>query len=656
MKRTLFLVLCLVVGSIVAVIAQKPRKIAPSYAWRIIEPLGLRETATLDTLPINYAQESVPSFSSDAYATTGNLGAEGKDMIFARSKGMSDFFFTDALSTWLPSEQSRKFYNTRIPMTLLSFNSAGGRDNAQERLKAIFSGNINAKAQVGALLDYLYSKGSYNYQATKDLIWGVSGSYLGDRYEFQGYFNHWNMVNKENGGITDVLYITDPAELQGGVTTINPKSIPTRLTAAHTRVAGTDLMLNNRYKIGYWHEEEIEDADTMRTVRTYIPVTSAIWTLRYKQGRHVFDNGNATEGNEFFEHRYLSPDHTHDYTTMWSLENTVGISLLEGFHRLAKFGLAAFVTHQIRRYEQTPDTLNHVELGLDPFPEGIDNIDPRATQNLAWVGGQLTKQRGSLLTYGVTGRFGLLGPVAGDIDVEGDVRTRFKLFGDSVSVVGRGSFHNEAPPYLMNNYLSNHFIWRNDFSKTRRVGFGGTLTVGRTGTVVDVDVDNIQNQIYFDSSALPRQSSSNIQVLSLRLSQNLKYRALHWDNRVTYQTTSDDVVLPLPNLAIYSNLYFTFRIATLYMQLGVDCNYYTKYYAPAYQPATASFVNQRDVKLGNYPFMNAYANMKLSKTRFYVLFSHVNQGLFGGNNYFSSPNYPLNPRRFQIGLSIDFAD
>jgi hypothetical protein len=75
-----------------------------------------------------------------------------------------------------------------------------------------------------------------------------------------------------------------------------------------------------------------------------------------------------------------------------------------------------------------------------------------------------------------------------------------------------------------------------------------------------------------------------------------------------------------------------------------------------YQPATMSFYNQRDLKVGNYPMCDIYANMKLDKVRFYVLFSHVNQGLFGGSNYFSAAHYPLNPRRFLLGLSIDFTD
>ena len=78
---------------------QKP-VIAPSYAWKIIEPLGLREPATLDTLPVNYGQQSVPSMRSDAWATTGNFGAEGINMIISERPAISDFFLEDAIGTW----------------------------------------------------------------------------------------------------------------------------------------------------------------------------------------------------------------------------------------------------------------------------------------------------------------------------------------------------------------------------------------------------------------------------------------------------------------------------------------------------------------------------------------------------------------------------
>ncbi len=146
-------------------------------------------------------------------------------------------------------------------------------------------------------------------------------------------------------------------------------------------------------------------------------------------------------------------------------------------------------------------------------------------------------------------------------------------------------------------------------------------------------------------------------MLSLRVQQDFAWRALNWRNTITYQTSSSDEVLPLPKLAIYSNLFLLFKVArVLEVQMGVDMDYYTNYYAPSYQPSTMSFVNQREMKCGNYPFMNAYLNMKLSRARFFVLFSHVNQGIIGGDRYFSIPHYPLNPRRFQMGVVVDFSN
>ena len=155
---------------------------------------------------------------------------------------------------------------------------------------------------------------------------------------------------------------------------------------------------------------------------------------------------------------------------------------------------------------------------------------------------------------------------------------------------------------------------------------------------------------------MPAQNGGSVQVVSATLKQDFKVGILNWRNRLTFQTSSNESVLPLPKFAVYSNLFILFKVAkVLEVQLGVDCDYYTKYYAPGYQPATTTFYNQREIKCGNYPFMNAYANMKLKKARFYVLFSHVNQGLMG-NNYFAMPHYPMNPRRFQLGVSVDFAN
>lgn len=627
------------------------------YAWQASMPMGLISPAQVDTVEYNYFQESIPSQAfSYAWACTGNLGAEGKNMLFMHQAPISDFFLNDAQMQWVPNLEKHKFYNSRIPMTLLSYNNGPGRYQSQNRLQALFSGNINRKAQVGANLDYIHSRGSYENQAAKGFSWGLNGSYMGDRYEMMAMWNHYNLLNKENGGITDDLFITDPAQLQGGVPTIDPKSIPTNLANASTRVKGGELFLNNRYKVGYWREEKDENDSVI--AREYIPVTSFTWTLNYKEGKHIFRDKSKSEMDRFWEHTYLNPDLTLDRTSYWGLSNTLGVSMLEGFNKYVKFGLSAYVTYEIRKFTQAADTIDREmpgEVGLDPFPEGIESVLARKTQNLAWVGAVLSKQQGAILRYQATGEIGFLGDAAGEIKVQGRIDTRIPLFGDTVELSGYGRFHNVAAPYLMKEYLSNHFIWQNDFGKQRRLRFGGVLSIPWTRTTVEVATETLQNAIYFGPDAMPMQHSGGVQVLSATLDQRFKVGILHWDNKITYQTSTNDAVVPLPQLALYTNLYIKCRIATLKLQLGADCSYYTRYYAPGYQPATATFYNQREMKLGNYPFVDVYANMKLGRVRFYVMMSNVNQG-WPNKNYFSSPHYPLNPRRFQLGLSVDFHD
>lgn len=342
--------------------AQKTQVVAPSFAWDILPPLGLHQPTTIDTLYQNYAQRSVPTDQHLIYATTGNLGGPGINMDYMRQAPTSQFFFRDAMANWRPVEGDHTYYNTRIPMTLLGYNTGGGRENKQDRLTAVFSGNVNARLQFGANVDYLYSKGSYNYQAVKNLTWGLSSSYMGDRYELQTFFNHWNGMNQENGGITDDLYITDPAQLQGGESSIDARAIPTNLTQARNRLKGQEFYMNHRYKVGFWRITPPNDTIPNDTVehRTYVPVTSFIWTMNYRDGYHNFFNGSESEAKDFWQNQYMTTGASSSPTSYWSLSNTLGVSLLEGFNKYAKAGLSAYVTHEIRRFTLCPDTIPSV--------------------------------------------------------------------------------------------------------------------------------------------------------------------------------------------------------------------------------------------------------------------------------------------------------
>ena len=134
---------------------------------------------------------------SEAWATTGNYGAPGQDQVFFnRPAATGEFFFEDAIAAWMHNTATMRFYNTRIPMTLLSHSTGGDKYSNLDRTQLEFSGNVNRKTQLGGGIDYIYSKGSYDAQADKDFTWRLFGSHMGDRYEVQAFFDHYNYTTK----------------------------------------------------------------------------------------------------------------------------------------------------------------------------------------------------------------------------------------------------------------------------------------------------------------------------------------------------------------------------------------------------------------------------------------------------------------------------
>ncbi len=661
--------------------AEKKETYKPGNAWKITYPLGTHEESTIDTLLYNYQRNFIPALNSDAWAGTGSFAAEGINMIYFQRPEPGQFMFTDALSHYLPSFSKEKFYNVYVPMTLLDYNFGGNRDNHTDRLKGVFAGNVNRKIGLGANIDYLYTKGAYNSDAAKNLIYGIQGYFNSNHYEMQAFFNHYNSVNQENGGITDDLYITDPAQLQGGVSQIEPKSIPTRLNGAQNRVIGTRAYMSHAYKIGFWRDDT-QPGDTTERM-TLVPVTKFIYSLDYRYNHHIFKNTRAEEEEAFWKNTYFNTESTFDDTRYTSVTNTFGISMIEGFQKWAKFGLSAYASYEYDRFNQSyrvqenqdnpeqpsvpdenpgdqqpeDDSGDTGNRGLTPLPAGV-SLDPVHTRNRLWVGGRLEKMKGSLLKYAVNAKFGLLGDAAGDLDINGYVETKFKLGKDSVRISAEGFFRNQTPSYLLRHYISNHFIWDNDFGKTRSFRVSGHLHIPWTKTDLRAGVENVQNMVYFNPDCLPTQHGGSVQVFSASIEQKLKFGIWNWNNTVTYQTSSNQDVLPLPSLAIYSNMFLDFRfVKVLRVQLGIDCDYYTLYNGLNYQPATMSFGVQGNdpIKVGNFPIANAYLTAKLYKVRFFVLWSHVNQGLFG-SKYFALPHYPIDPRQLRFGLSIDFAN
>jgi hypothetical protein len=154
------------------------------------------------------------------------------------------------------------------------------------------------------------------------------------------------------------------------------------------------------------------------------------------------------------------------------------------------------------------------------------------------------------------------------------------------------------------------------------------------------------------------QQSSNINVLTAQLDQPLALGPLHWDNTVTYQSSSSKEALPLPTINVFSNLYLKFRYAgVLSVELGAAATYFTKYEAPDYVPMLNQFAIQQTeasrVELGNHPFVDVYANLHLKHARFFVMMSNV-LGKSAERMSFLAPHYPMNNSVLHLGVSWNF--
>lgn len=390
----------------------------------------------------------------------------------------------------------------------------------------------------------------------------------------------------------------------------------------------------------------------------YVPVTSFIHTVKFDNYRRIYEAYQTPADyylQEYYDTGRLTGDSIYDQTKHWHMKNTFAIAMLEGFNKWAKAGLKAFASYDLRHYE-----LPTMEGGFEKYNEHVLS-----------VGGQLSKQEGKTLHYNAVAEIGLTGVDAGTLAIDGNVDVNIPFLGDTLQVRGDAFFHRETPSFYYRNYHARHLWWENDLDKTIHTRIMGTLSFPKTRTKLRVAVDEIKNYTYFSQSyditekglrtgvmVTPMQESGGINLLTAQLEQNFRLGILNWENQFTYQHSSKESVLPVPAFNAYTNLYIKFKVVkVLNVDLGADMRYFTSYEAPDYSPYMGQYTVQgngeNNVKIGNYPIVNVYANVHIKHTRFFVMMSHINAGQ-GDKNYFFAPHYPMNERVFRIGVSWNF--
>ena len=650
------------------------------YQWKVTRRLGNIVPVPVDTLHAGFQNSNDPGGPTGQYNYLGNLGSPRMSRIFFDRKEESQFFFTDPYDQSVLRPDDVTFTNTLSPFTNLTYYKSFTSRNSEERFKAYYSTNVNKRLGFGLFIDYLYGRGMYSNQSTALFNGGLYATYRGDKYDMHFIFNNDNLKMRENGGITDDRYITDPLEMAEGKKQYNSTDIPVLFNKIWNHNTSYHAFLTHRINLGFYKEipqakndsvqhESIpstNDSTSVDLPKEFVPVTSFIHTLEVDLNGRKYITQDDKQNQEYFEHTYFGNDSI-DQFRRTNVRNTFGISLREGFNKWAKAGLTAFLTHEYRDFT-LPDTTNVAgQRAIKHYKE-----------NIVYVGGELLKEQGKLLHYKVLGEVAVAGEDAGQFRVEGNGDLNLKLLGDSVRLDVNAYVKNLNPIFYYRHFHSKHYWWDNsDMSKIMRTRVEGKLSFKKLGTTLRAGVENIKNYTYLANTSLPvtnssgditgfknnaavKQHSGNIQVFTAMLQQKLKLGILHLDGEVVYQKSSEQSILPLPELSAYGNLYIHAGLVKniLSVSLGADVRYFTKYNAPDYSPVIGQFYLQNpenQISIGGHPMINVYANLHWKRTRIFLMMYNLSQTM-GKSNYFLAPHYPINPRVFKLGISWNFFD
>lgn len=738
------------------------------YVWRVDRKLGDIIKAEVDTIPHLYPSSTMGMGMFGTYNTTGSNYTARLSRIFIDRPENDQFIFTQAYNQVHRTPDQWHFTNTLSPITNLSYDNCGNRQNGEDHIDAKFAVNAGKKIGVGFDLDYDYARGFFQNQGISHFNATVYGSYRGDAYQLHLLYTRRHQKNQENGGITNDDYITHKELFTNSY---SDDEIPVTLTSNWNRNDSHHLFLTHRYSVGFYRDvkmtdEEIEArkfaekarknreakkkeknkendteqesgqsdgapggrpdgvpvageapsgrpdgaavmgeepkgtatlaSDSLATDTTrikvdskqmadsliaeraaedslkqymkkeFVPVTSFIHTFDFSHSDHIYQAYRTP--NDYYSKKYYEymdevgypGDSIYDRYKHLMVRNTVGLGLLEGFNKWAKAGVRVFATHELRRFTmpQMNENETHAYLG-------------NWTENNLSIGARIIKEQGKTFHYNLSAETWILGKDLGQLKIDFSTDVNFPLWGDTVRLAANAYFHRVNPTFFERNFHSKHFWWEESFNQTNRLRAEGVFSYEKTKTTLRVAIEEINNYTYLGMhnvtdatngvqllTAQMRQHTGVINILTAQLDQKLKLGPLHWDNILTFQSSSNQDVLPLPTLNVFTNLYLKFVIAkVLSVELGGTATYFTPYYAPQFVPQLNQFAIQENedckVKLGNFPIVDVYANLHLKHARFFLMMTNV-FGTTLNRMTFLTPHYPLNRSVLKFGISWNF--
>lgn len=625
--------------------ARPPRVKTIVKTWQMPTFSAVADTIPFsDTVTLNYHDIDVQQDYSLSSTMNGNVLVSPIEsrVINHRLKTIDDPFAW-SLTPYVVTPQQQRFFNTTTPFSTVAYKKGFISGHEENDIDFLFTTNLGRKTNLGVEMDYLNSAGHYANTAGKLYRGSVWGSYNGAHYTMHAAFGWSQLSSFDNGGLSDVSQLSS---------SLNAEDLPVRMNAM-TGYRYLSGFLHNQYAITKEREyhdsiEVIEDGRRVKrdTIKVeYIPLMTFSHLFETNNSNRRYIEKTANQG--FYDTTYYDTGKTNDSTDVLTIRNTVAVTFCEAYNKLLRFGITAFAMNECQRF------LN------DSVP--YDSIYDYKWTNNTFVGGAIHKHSGANLHYHVEGQVCVVGYKIGEFDVNGRLETKFNAGKYPMIIAARAFVKSETPSWYWQHFRSNHLKWENDFDFTFRFLGGATFSYPTTWVKphIDFSFENQLKPIYVSATDWqPRQYAGNVQIITGDVGVDLTTPWINLENRAVLQHSTNDSVLPVPLVILQHRLYYHGTwFKALDAQIGVDVRYFTRYHAPVLCPATGMFATQQETMVGNYPWMNVYANfyVRSIRLRFFAHYQHINHLFMSKNiDYLTMPNYPTNRDVFRAGLAWHF--
>ena len=514
-----------------------------------------------------------------------------------KSNGVS---FSDPYEAWTFSPETFTQYNTKTPHTELAYYGTllSGEDKESDNIHIFTTQNITPELNFSLLYDSWGGGGMLINEKVKNKTAAVGLNYLGKRYTANAGLIHNKVEMGENGGLTDISEIRD--------TTIELREVKVAMEQAKSTTRKFTVYGDQQLRIPF---NFINDWRARRD-STFVPDSTADVTtafighaLEYSRFQRLFANGN--EADSLGQTRF---------------DNKV-------YLRLQPWSADALISK--------------LDVGIGDYLHSYHNVLAADTTRL-W--------ENSLYTYaGASGQFTphsrwdakahlvFAGADAGNMDISAGLGMEFYPFRRArkspVAINVRFSENLLGPTFYerhMYSTVNNLMRWDNSFGKTSVTKIEGSLRIPHWKFEAKAGYALIGNQVYYDTLGIARQHSDGvINVISGYLRKEFVIaNFLHLDNKLLAQFSSNQEVLPLPNLTLNLKWFVQFPVekGVMDMQIGVNAWWNTKWYAPEWNYLTGTFKNQNEWAYNNGPYFDAFLNVQWKQVTLFVKLQNAGAG------------------------------